>query len=280
MSLPPTAAELPSAAFLADLADPPPHPLVISVPHAGVGTAGFEGSLAPTLDVRCDADLFVDELYAPARPAVFVRSLLSRFVCDLNRHPDDVSARAVPSHPAPRNADGRGFLWEVTTTGAPALGRALSYDEWESRRAVHAAYHDALAQALGRARQRFGYAILLDGHSMPSVGRTGHSDLGRARADIVPGDRRGTSCAPALSRLVGAHFSDAGLRVAFNEPYQGGFITTHHGQPAAGVHAIQIEMRRDLYMNEARYVRIEDGMARLSATLTALVRKLERFDPR
>ncbi|HEY0707499.1 MAG TPA: N-formylglutamate amidohydrolase [Polyangia bacterium] len=267
-------------AFAADLPDPPPSPLVVSVPHAGTGTAGFESALASTLDVRCDADLFVDELYEVAAPAVFVRSRLSRFVCDLNRHPDDVSARAVPSHPAPRNQDGRGFLWEVTTTGAKALARPLSQSEWETRRDFHAAYHGALTDALTRARAKFGFAILLDGHSMPSVGRQGHTDTGRARADIVPGDRKGTSCGPALAQLVRAHFVGAGLRVAFNDPYQGGYITTAHGQPASGIHAIQIEMRRDLYMNEASFERRPAEMATLSAILAELVRKLETFDPR
>jgi N-formylglutamate deformylase len=269
-----------ASSFTADLADPPPSPLVVSVPHAGIGTTGFEKALAPGLDVRCDADLFVDELYAIARPTVFVRAKLSRFVCDLNRHPDDVSPRAVPQHPAPRNNDGRGFLWEVTTTGQKALAGPLSLEDWKKREAIHAAYHGTLTTALARARARFGYAILLDGHSMPSVGRQGHTDSGRTRAAIVPGDRKGGSCSAKLSHLVGEHFRAAALTVAFNEPYQGGFITTHHGQPKDQIHAIQIEMRRDLYMNEAAFERSPDGFARLGATLEALVRKLERFDPR
>ena len=266
-------------AFSAQLPDPPPTPLVISVPHAGISTTGFSAALAPTLDVRCDADLFVDELYAGTNPTAFIRAHLSRFVCDLNRHPDDVSPRAVPAHPAPRNADGRGFLWEVTTTGSAALARPLTLPEWQAREAIHAAYHGAIARALERARQRFGYAVLLDGHSMPSVGRAGHSDSGRTRAAIVPGDRRGTSCSPALSRLVGEHFEAAGFTVAFNDPYQGGYITTFHGKPAQDIHAIQIEMRRDLYMNEAAFTRSPDGFGRVIAPLGELVRKLERWAP-
>ncbi len=266
--------------FLADVPDPPPSPLVLSVPHAGVGTADLGGPLTPSLDVRCDADLFVDELYGRHAPSVFVRARLSRFICDLNRHPDDVSPRAVPAHPAPRNADGRGFLWEVTTTGAPALSRPLALAEWQERQSIHEAYHATLSTALERARSRFGFAILLDGHSMPSIGRTGHSDTGRTRAAIVPGDRKGTSCAQALSTLVGDHFRAEGLSVAFNEPYQGGYITTHHGNPAAGIHAIQIEMRRDLYMDEVRYTQRGTEFDRLADVLGKLVRRLERFDPR
>jgi N-formylglutamate deformylase len=275
----PTAPAPPEESFTAALPDPPSTPLVVSVPHAGISTAGFADALAPSLDVRCDADLFVDELYALADPTAFLRAKLSRFVCDLNRHPDDVSARAVPEHPAPRNADGRGFLWEVTTTGSKALSGPLSLEAWQIRQSIHAAYHGALTQALERARRKFGYAILLDGHSMPSVGRAGHTDTGRPRADIVPGDRRGTSCSPALSRLVGDHFTDAGFTVAFNDPYQGGFITTHHGNPRGDIHAIQVEMRRDLYMNEAAFERRPEGFARVGAQLHALLRRLERWKP-
>lgn len=269
------ASPLDGSAFFAHLPDPPTSPVVVSVPHAGISIEGFAEALTPGLDVRCDADLFVDELYQPAAAKAFVRARLSRFVCDLNRHPDDVSARAVPTHPAPQNIDGRGFLWEVTTTGARALARPLSSAEWEARRDIHAAYHGALADALNRARARFGFAILIDGHSMPSVGRSGHKDPGQKRADIVPGDRLGVSCAPALSRLVGEHFRAHGLAVAFNDPYRGGFITTHHGRPTERVHAIQIEMRRDLYMDEVALERRPEEMAALSTVLAALLVKLD-----
>jgi N-formylglutamate amidohydrolase len=264
-------------AFVSRLPQQPDTPVVVSVPHAGVDTHGFERSLSPELDVRCDADLHVDRLYRvgePAAPSAHIAARLSRFVCDLNRDPDDVSRGAVPEHPAPRNTDGRGFVWAVTTTGAPALARPLSLEDWQARTALHAEYHDAIARALARARERFGYAILVDGHSMPSRGRQGHKDPGRARADVVPGDRDGTSCAPALSRHVGDHFARRGYQVAFNDPYKGGFITTHHGRPAEHVHAIQIELRRDLYMDEAAYSITEAGFARLRDTLAELLASL------
>jgi N-formylglutamate amidohydrolase len=266
--------------FSATLPDDPATPVVVSVPHAGTATLNLGAPLAPSLDVRCDADLFVDELYEGQTSGAFIRARLSRFVCDLNRHPDDVSARAVPEHPAPRNADGRGFLWEVTTRGTAAQARALTLAEWQARRDVHAGYHGAIREALERARRKFGYAILVDGHSMPSVGREGHSDTGRARADVVPGDRNGGSCSPRLSAAVGDHFRGHGLRVAFNDPYKGGFITAHHGRPADAFHAIQIEMRRDLYMDEARFERLPEKMAGLRALIGELLRKLDGLDLR
>ncbi|HEY2899110.1 MAG TPA: N-formylglutamate amidohydrolase, partial [Polyangia bacterium] len=176
--------------FVAQLPAIPQSPVVVSVPHAGTATIGFENALAPELDVRCDADLYVDRLYRigeAGAPSAFVAARLSRFVCDLNRDPDDVGPGAVPLHRDPRNADGRGFIWAVTTAGSPALSRPLSMEDWRARTSIHAAYHDAITRALTRARDRFGFAVLVDGHSMPSRGRQGHKDPGRERADVVPG---------------------------------------------------------------------------------------------
>jgi N-formylglutamate deformylase len=254
-----------------------PSPVVVSVPHAGIAVHGFDAPLSPDLDVRCDADLYVDRLYRVGEgdgPAACLSARLSRFVCDLNRDPDDVSSSVAPSHPAPRNTDGRGFIWAITTSGSPALRRPLTQEEWRARAAIHAAYHGAIAAALQRARTRFGFAILVDGHSMPSMGRQGHKDPGRRRAEVVPGDRDGTSCAPSISRHVGEHFSTRGFTVAFNDPYKGGFITTHHGRPRSDIHAIQIELSRDLYMDEATFAIRQDGLARLQATLADLVASL------
>jgi N-formylglutamate deformylase len=276
------AALRPGGAFSLRAPAAPTTPVVVSVPHAGVATHGFEATLSPELDVRCDADLFVDRLYRvgePDGPEVSFAARLSRFVCDLNRDPDDVSTGAVPEHRAPRNTDGRGFIWAVTTAGTPALARPLTLADWRARTAVHADYHGALAQALARARERFGFAVLVDGHSMPSRGRAGHKDPGRARADVVPGDREGTSCSPKLSRLVGDHFASRGYSVAFNDPYKGGYITAHHGRPADAIHAIQIELRRDLYMNESTYEAVEPGFTRLANTLAELLAALRAFRP-
>ena len=265
-------------------------PVVLSVPHAGIATAGFEDALVPHLDVRCDADLFVDRLYGVSesrtdldyemtRALPYVVARTSRFVCDMNRHPDDVTAAIVPAHPAPRNTDGRGFVWAVTTTGSPALRHPLALAEWEARQHIHQAYYAAIRHALTRARAQFGFAVLIDGHSMPSVGRKGHKDTGQVRADVVPGDRDGTSCSGVLSSAVGKHFLERGFSVAFNDPYKGGFITTHHGQPRSDVHAIQIELSRDLYMDEPSFAIQPNGFARLQSTLADLVASLATLRP-
>ena len=269
-------------AFTARSAAAPTTPVVVSVPHAGVRTAGYEETLTPELDVRGDADLFVDRLYRigePDGPETYVAAQLSRFVCDLNRDPDDVAPGAVPEHRAARNVDGRGFIWAVTTTGAPALSRPLTLPEWSGRTAIHTAYHEAISRAIQRARARFGFAVLVDGHSMPSRGRAGHTDTGSVRADVVPGDREGTSCSTTLRALVTRHFAAAGLTVRPNDPYKGGFITAHHGRPADDVHAIQIELRRDLYMDEEKFAIAQPGFDRLRGLIAGLLAELRDFNP-
>lgn len=283
--MPPSSFLPPSPSLRQRICAPPTTPVVLSVPHAGIATTGFAEELVPGLDVRCDADLLVDRLYQVAEGdrsawgGPYVVATLSRFVCDMNRDADDVSRLAVPEHPRPGNADGRGFVWTVTTDGSPALARPLSLAAWEARRAVHGGYHAAIAAALAAAKRQFGFAVLVDGHSMPSVGRSGHKDTGRTRADVVPGDRDGTSCSPALSEVVRRHFETDGFTVAFNNPYRGGFITTHHGRPHDGIHAIQIELRRDLYMNEAIFAPKPEGFARLQRSLATLLVELDRFRP-
>jgi N-formylglutamate deformylase len=98
--------------------------------------------------------------------------------------------------------------------------------------------------------REFGAAVLIDCHSMPST--AGGKDE-RPRADIVLGDRYGTSCAGVVSDVIDTTLRSLGYTVSRNKPYAGGFITEHYGNPAAGLHAIQVELNRALYMDEKRY---------------------------
>jgi N-formylglutamate amidohydrolase len=102
----------------------------------------------------------------------------------------------------------------------------------------------------------------------------GHKDPGRERAQVVPGNRDGTSCAAALTAHVTRHFEAAGLSVAANDPYKGGFITAHHGDPANAIHAIQIELRRDLYMDEDTFTVTQPAFDKLRDTLDTLLASL------
>jgi N-formylglutamate amidohydrolase len=111
---------------------------------------------------------------------------------------------------------------------------------------IYQPYHATLQQLLSEAVNLFGIALLIDCHSMPRLTRSGD----RTPPDIVLGDRYGTTCAPAIIDLVESVFAGAGLKVARNRPYAGGFITRTYGRPPYGVHALQVEISRHLYMNE------------------------------
>lgn len=256
-----------------------PRPLVVEVPHAGVAVPE-EARAELALDgaaIRRDADLWVDELYrrAPELGAILIYTEVSRFVVDLNRAADDVDALSVAGHPAPRPDAPRGLIWRVATDGTPALRAPLSFAAYQERLArYHAPYHRALDEAVASLRARFGRVIVLSGHSMPSVGKATHADPGRRRADVVPGDRRGESCAPEVAAAAVDLFRGAGLQVAPNEPYQGGETTRRLGRPFENVHALQVELNRDLYMDEAAFARREGGFARLEGLCGELVERL------
>jgi N-formylglutamate amidohydrolase len=155
------------------------------------------------------------------------------------------------------------------------LTRPLTYQQLLSRfERYYVPYHQALHTTLEQLRSRFGHAILLAGHSMPSLGRSMHSDPGARRADVVPGSCGRTSADRRVIDLVDAHFREAGLSVRHDDPYKGGFATSHYGRPAEGWHAIQIELNRALYVDERTCKPKEPELRILQELLDRLVVKL------
>ncbi len=130
-----------------------------------------------------------------------------------------------------------------------------------------------LGTLIAETKRRFGHCVLVDCHSMPSVGGPTERDAGRERVDVVLGDCRGSSCSAALMDLAEAALSRPGYAVARNDPYSGGFVTQHYGRPGEGVHALQIEINRALYLDEATLAR-GPGFARIVADMSELVRAL------
>ena len=167
-----------------------------------------------------------------------------------------------------RVAGGLGTVARVVGDAQEIYGQRIPVDDAIRRiEGLYKPYHRALRRLFTRVHRDFGAAVLIDCHSMPS---TAGSKDERPRADVVLGDRYGTSCVAAV---VGDDRSDAcarqGYSVSRNKPYAGGFITEHYGNPAAGLHAIQLELNRALYMDERRFER-SASFARLAADLEAL----------
>ncbi len=258
-------------------------PVLVEVPHAGleIPAALREEILASPDALRRDADLHVDVLYerAPSVGAALLTAQLSRYVVDLNRAPDDIDLESLPG-PAVRSGQPRGVVWRVTTEGHPVLRRPLDASAAQRRvELYHAPYHARLRAELDAIRARFGFAILIAGHSMPSAVRRGPRELER-RADIVPGSLSRTSADPRVIHAVESFFRAAGLSVRHDEPYRGGFTTAHYGRPGDGVHAIQIEVNRALYMDELTCDTKPGDFEKLQDLLQGMVERLGQLDLR
>ncbi len=261
-------------------------PVVVDVPHAGewIPDDVREEMVVGRRVLKRDLDLYVDQIWrdAPGLGATLMVSEVSRYVVDLNRAADDISPETVRGGERvhrPGYYQDRGVVWRNTTSGVPVMAAPMSKAAFQKRLSTfYHPYHKALAQEIERVRKQFGYCILVDGHSMPSMGRRGHTDPGRRRADIVPGNANGQSCDVTVTWTVEEHFRDLSFSVKTNQPYKGGFITRHYGRPGDDVHAIQIEINRDLYMNERTFAIEADGLERLRVACKALLPKLADMD--
>jgi N-formylglutamate deformylase len=235
----------------------PETPIVVEIPHAGLESAPpfLEPLSAPARSLARDADLYVDSLYseAPDVGATVLVARTSRYVIDVNRGERDVDAEVVEG----ARADVRlhhGLVWRTTSDGEPALSRRLSVHELEERLdLVWRPYHRELAAIVERKRARFGIAVVLAAHSMPSIDRGPRRDAVesvRSRADVVPGTRGRRSAAGRFIDAVEEHAVAQGWTVRHDEPYAGGFTTQHYGRPSESIHAVQVELSRRLYVDE------------------------------
>lgn len=257
-------------------------PFLIDSPHSGSAypDAFLRATRLDATAIRRSEDAFVDELCAGAvdHGLVLMRAHFPRAYLDVNREALELDPKmftgALPrganTH-SPRVIGGLGTIPRIVSERDEIYGGPIPIEEGLARiEALHRPYHDTLGRTLERIRDRFGLAVLIDCHSMPSIARPA---IGDPRAEVILGDRNGTSCDPRLTDVVSALFRGAGYRVARNKPYAGGHITESFGRPAEGIHALQIEMSRALYMNEARLTKTA-GFARLERDLARIFGEL------
>ena len=237
-------------------------PAVLASPHSGSNYPPefVAGAQLKFPGLRRSEDCYVDELFgaAPRKGLPLVRALFPRVFIDPNREPfeldPDMFEDMLPSHVntgSARVAAGFGTIARVVANGEPIYSRRLTFAEARQRiDNYYRPYHEALRQTITETKVKFGQCLLIDCHSMPSIGGPTESDAGNSRVDIVLGDCHGTSCAPQVTAQIEAAFRDLGYRVARNSPYSGGFTTQHYGKTEAGLHALQIEINRALYVVE------------------------------
>lgn len=260
-------------------------PLVVSSPHSGADypDSFVAASQLDPLMLRRSEDSFVDEIFAcaPRLGAPLLRALFPRAFVDANREPYELDPsmfrEPLPDYAntrSPRVAAGLGTIARVVANGAEIYREKLALTEALQRiRTYYYPYHAALAELVETTRRRFGYCLLLDCHSMPSSGGPMEADAGNPRIDFILGDCHGTACAAAVTETAARVLREAGFRVGRNKPYSGGFVTRHYGRPEEGLHALQIEINRALYMDEAA-IRRRPGLKRLAALMPELVQAL------
>jgi len=259
----------------------PSHPLVLDSPHSGRHfPADFE-AIVDEASLRDGEDCFIDALWQPAttRGIPLLAAGFARTYLDANRHAGDIDLDLVEGgqwpdtyQPSGKARLGKALVWRLLDDGRPIYGRRLTVAELRQRIArCHVPYHQRLRGLLDAAHARFGVVCHINCHSMNEVGGVmGEGGAGRPRADMVLGDRDGTTCAPALTAFVRDTLAGLGYDVAVNDPYKGVELVRAYADPAAGRHSLQLEVNKRLYMDKATLQR-HAGFERLQADLMQLV---------
>ncbi|HVC63029.1 MAG TPA: N-formylglutamate amidohydrolase [Acetobacteraceae bacterium] len=258
-------------------------PVIFASPHSGRAyPADFVAAarLDP-LNLRRSEDSFVDELFgaAPEHGAPLLCATFPRAFCDANREPWELDPAMFADQLPPwvnttsaRVGAGLGTIARIVASGETIYRGKLPFAEAERRvRLFWQPFHEMLEALIAGTRAMFGACLLVDCHSMPShgVGRVG------SKTDFVLGDAHGTACNPEVTRFIEQTLTDLGYVVRRNDPYAGGYITRHYGRPREQVHVVQIEIARELYMNEARIERLP-RFAAVQQDITAVIEAIAR----
>lgn len=265
-------------------------PVIFASPHSGANypESFKEASKLDPVSLRRSEDAFVDELYdqCVAFGAPMIKSNYPRAFVDLNREPFELDPQMfdgrLPKYVTTQSARvsaGLGTVAKVVTNGNEIYNRKLSFEEVRARiEGIYHPYHNALKDLIDQSLDQFGCCLLVDCHSMPSIGGPMDDDQGSNRTDIVLGDRFGTSCAGWITDLAQLRLQQENFVVRRNRPYAGGFTTDNYGQPEKNVHALQIELNRVLYMNEVSVTRLK-SLGEVKQRLLPLVKSLCEIDP-
>ena len=235
-------------------------PVIVASPHSGrYYPWGFmRRSVLDDRAVRTSEDAFMDRLIdvAPRMGAPLLVAEYPRAYIDLNRAADELDPAVVEgvryASQNPRISSGLGVIPRVVANGRAIYRGKITRVEADARiEAVWRPYHTCLSGLVHSAAARFGTSILLDFHSMPHEALDSVSRPGGQRPEVVLGDRFGAAAGTDVVEALEAGFAAAGLVVSRNAPFAGAYVTQTYGKPQQNRHAIQIEIDRSLYMNEA-----------------------------
>ncbi len=259
-------------------------PIVLASPHSGCEYPAefLSASRLGPLAIRRSEDAYVDRIAAvgPRHGAPLIKALFPRAYLDVNREAYELDPEMFddPLPPfvnaiSPRASIGLGTIPRIVGHDQPIYAGKLSFADAQRRiDRLYYPYHARLEGLVRETRMRFGVCVLMDCHSMPTP-----SAAGFARPDIVLGDGFGATCAAEIAETAERIFSMSGLKVERNRPYAGGFTTRHYGRPKVGVHTLQIEIARCLYMDEETLTP-STGLQRVAAVLAKVVDAVARLE--
>jgi N-formylglutamate amidohydrolase len=264
-------------------------PLVFASPHSGAfyPPEFITAAKLDPLHLRRSEDAFMHDIFSAACDfgAPLIAANYPRAFVDPNREPyeldPDMFFDPLPDHvntASPRVAGGLGTVARVIANGEDIYAEKMPFAEAERRiENYYEPYHAALENLLAETQDKFGAYLLIDCHSMPSIGGPMDNDPGLHRVDFVLGDGYGTSCNPGVTHLAEMALKDLGFVVTRNNPYAGGYTTRHYGHPARNRHTLQIEINRGLYMDE-RAIERGPGFAGLVEKVNVLIAALANID--
>ncbi len=273
-------------------------PLVLDSPHSGTDYPQDFGHVCDLATLRRAEDTHVEKLYnfAPALGVAWVEAHFPRSYLDANRNiteidptmlsgawPDDLAANGVGQDAAVQSKLrlGKGLIWRMTDDGLPLYNRPLSVSEVQQRIAnCWQPYHAAVGSAIDAAHTRHGFSIHINCHSMPAISSSHATDFpGLVHADFVIGNRDNTTSSEGLVIFIQEQLAQHGYDVAINHPYKGVELVRRYGKPEQHRHSVQLEINRNLYMDE-NTLAMHAGFDVLQGHLQTLVQKLLAFDPR
>ena len=257
-------------------------PVVFASPHSGIEyPADFvTNSPLDLLALRKSEDAFVDVIFseAPNYGMPLISALFPRAFVDPNREPFELDPgmfeETLPDYvntQSSRVHAGLGTIARVVSSGQKIYSKKLKFKDVAERIDTnYRPYHRQLRRLLDDTRQTYGCYLLIDCHSMPSIGGPHDPDAGKRRPDIVLGNCFSTSCNEKVISIIEKVFLELGYDVARNKPFAGGFSTRHYGDPHQGCHAIQIEINRELYMDE-RTIKKNKGMDKMTKDINTVI---------
>ncbi len=256
-------------------------PLFLSIPHSGEKIPPEVHWLThlPEVTLMRDVDRYVDQLYQKAILESKLPTVIAewhRYVVDLNRLPDQYDASAVNGAKLPAGKEPKGLHWSVTTFDEVLISEPMSQELHQDLvKSYYQPFHDSIIKLQQQIIGQFGQVFHLDLHSMPSVGTELHPDPGETRAEIVVSDFHGKSAKPEFKEIVMTTLQEVGFQVAYNWPYIGGGITRMYGKPDENKHTIQIEINRQLYMNEETKKIKKENLEEMQKTLCRAIVEIQ-----